>query len=276
MKVEQTDGGQAVSTYEGEGVNQAGDPDHVHEMIAKVEAPVETSDSDQTRPQWLPDKFASPEEMARAYSELETRFHDSNNPTLENIEQQAQVEQQASEVMEASPSQVHQLLDDRGLDFSAFQQEYNETGKLSDEALGALDEAGIKPEMVATWIQGREAVAQQSIDAMYESVQGKDNYDRMVEWAGDNLQPWEQEAFNAQIDNLDVNSALAVNGMYARFKNSVENQTPTLMTGDIPVNTAPSYDSLNQLTTAMSDPRYKEDPAYRAQVTQRLSNSTIL
>ena len=29
-----------VSTYQGEGVNEAGDPAHVHEMLAKVEEPI--------------------------------------------------------------------------------------------------------------------------------------------------------------------------------------------------------------------------------------------
>ena len=48
------------------------------------------------------------------------------------------------------------------------------------------------------------------------------------------------------------------------------------MTGDAPVNKSPRNDSLAQLTNAMADPKYKNDPAYRAQVTQRLNNSTIL
>ena len=33
-----------VNTFQGEGVNTAGSPDHIHEMLAKVENPIPTSD----------------------------------------------------------------------------------------------------------------------------------------------------------------------------------------------------------------------------------------
>jgi len=51
---------------------------------------------------------------------------------------------------------------------------------------------------------------------------------------------------------------------------------PSLMTGDTNVPIEPRYDSLAQITSAMSDPRYEKDPAYRAQVAGRLNNSTVL
>ena len=75
---------ESVSTYQGEGVNQAGTSDHIHEMLAKVEEPIETTDvglSDeapisglQDRPEWLPEKFGSAQEMAQAYKSLEQKL----------------------------------------------------------------------------------------------------------------------------------------------------------------------------------------------------------
>ena len=272
-----------VQTGQAEGVNQIGSPEHINQMLAAVDSPVETHDAgfvsndsivtQEGRPAWLPDKFDSPEAMARAYSELETRFH-SNDEQLQQLESQANYEQQAQEVMETPPHMVDQLLDERGLDFSVFQQEYNETGQLSEDAYLALQEAGIEPQMVDTWIAGQEAIADQQIDSIYNMVGGEQVYNQMLEWAGDNLQPWEMDAFNDQIESLDANSMFAVQGLMARMQND-EGSPPMLYQGEPSQYSAPKYDSLAQLTSAMSDPRYASDPAYRREVTSRLNNSEL-
>ena len=187
-------------------------------------------------------------------------------------EQEAQENQ---EIQEQSTSQVYQLLEDRGLDFQTFQNELNETGGLSEDAYEALQEAGIQREMVDTWIEGQEARAEQNIDQLYSLAGGVDSYNQMLQWADNNLHPTEAEAFNKQIDNLDATAELAVAGLYARYLQS-EGSMPSLMTGDTNVSIEPRYDSLAQITSAMSDPRYETDPAYRAQVAGRLNNSSVL
>jgi len=272
-----------VQTGQAEGVNQIGSPEHINQMLAAVDTPVETHDAgfvsndsivtQEGRPAWLPDKFDSPEAMARAYSELENRFH-SSDEQLQQLESQANYEQQAQEVMETPPHMVDQLLDERGLDFSVFQQEYNETGQLSQDAYLALQEAGIEPQMVDTWIAGQEAIADQQIDSIYNMVGGEQVYNQMLEWAGDNLQPWEMDAFNDQIESLDANSMFAVQGLMARMQND-EGSPPMLYQGEPSQYSAPKYDSLAQLTSAMSDPRYASDPAFRMEVTNRLKNSEL-
>ena len=48
-------------------------------MVAKAEG---LDNTQEERPQWLPSKFNSPEDMANAYAELEREFHgqgDSND-----------------------------------------------------------------------------------------------------------------------------------------------------------------------------------------------------
>jgi anion-transporting ArsA/GET3 family ATPase len=266
-----------LNTYQGEGVNQAGTPEHIHSMIAKVENPVAVDDApeqiQQVRPEWLPEKFNDPSELARAYANLERQFHEVNQQVQETQEQ-AQFQEQVGDIQNTSTSQVHQLLDDRGLDFSVFQKEYNETGELSKDAYDALAEAGIDSKVVDTWIQGQEALVDQNISEIYSMVGGEQQYSQMLEWASDNLQPWEMDAFNEAIDGLDSVAKLAVTGLYARFQNS-EGMMPRLMSGDVSLNTAPRYESLAQLTAAMRDPRYHNDPAYRAEVAQRLGNSDI-
>jgi len=271
-----------VQTYQGEGVHSAGEPTHVHEMIAKVEEPIQTFDNedemysrDESRPEWLPEKFSSAEELAQAYNSLERQFHSSSEERQQQAEQQRFQDEEVPAIQETSPSQVQQILDERGLDFSVFQNEYNSTGTLSKEALDTLSAEGISEEVVSTWISGQEALRDQNIDTVFSSVGGEQNYNNMLEWANDNLQPWEVEAFNNQIESLDANTQLAVTGLYARYQNS-EGLPPSLLSGEVGQDTAPRYESLAQLTSAMSDPKYANDPAYRARVVQRLGNSNVL
>ena len=271
-----------VQTYQGEGVNPAGEPAHVHEMLAKVENPIEVSDVEQdlyvaenARPEWLPEKFNSAEELAQAYSSLERQFHSSSEEQEQQTEAQRFQDEEVPIIQDTTPSQVHQILDERGLDFSAFQDEYNQTGQLSKEAVDALAEAGISREVTSTWISGQEALRDQNIESVFAGVGGEQNYVNMLEWANDNLQPSEIEAFNNQIESLDANTQLAVTGLYARYQNS-EGLPPSLLSGEVGEDIAPRYESLAQVTSAMSDPKYASDPAYRARVVQRLSNSTVL
>jgi len=271
-----------VQTYQGEGVHSAGEPTHVHEMIAKVEEPIQTFDNedemysrDESRPEWLPEKFNSAEELAQAYNSLERQFHSSSEERQQQAEQQRFQDEEVPAIQETSPSQVQQILDERGLDFSVFQNEYNSTGTLSKEALDTLSAEGISEEVVSTWISGQEALRDQNIDTVFSSVGGEQNYNNMLEWANDNLQPSEVEAFNSQIESLDANTQLAVTGLYARYQNS-EGLPPSLLSGEVGQDIAPRYESLAQLTSAMSDPKYANDPAYRARVVQRLGNSNVL
>ena len=271
-----------VQTYEGEGTNQVGSPEHVHNMFAKMEEPIQPSDQseelyvrDSDRPEWLPEKFGSAEELAQAYKELEQHFHRANEDNQLNTEQERFQNEEVPEILQTTPSQVHKLLDDKGLDFSVFQQEYNETGTLSKEAMNALSEQGISEEMVTPWLQGQEAMAEQAVEHLYNEVGGEENYNLMMEWAADNLQPWEVEAYNKQVENLDANTNFAVLGMQARYQNSV-GMPPNLLSGDVGEDIAPRFESLAELTSAMSDPKYDKDPAYRARVAQKLRFSNVL
>ena len=51
---------------------------------------------------------------------------------------------------------------------------------------------------------------------------------------------------------------------------------PNLLSGDVGCDVAPRFESLAELTSAMSDPKYHKDPAYRARVAQKLRFSSVL
>ena len=272
-----------LQTGQTEGVHQAGSPEHINEMLAKVDNGVQPDDvgeelvlqqSEQGRPEWLPDKFGTPQDLLNAYNQLEQQYTQVSQQQQEY--EDAQVgEQEIADIQSTTVPQVAQLLDERNLDINVFQQEYNELGELSQDAYDALEEAGLAPTVVDAWLAGQEAIADQSISEIYASVGGEQNYNAMLEWASNNLEQWELDAFNDSIENLDPNAMFAVQGLMARMQNA-EGIPPRLMTGESIPSTAPRFESLAQVTEAMRDPKYSSDPAYRAQVAQMLGNSTVL
>jgi hypothetical protein len=66
----------------------------------------------------------------------------------------------------------------------------------------------------------------------------------------------------------------AVKGLQARYKASVGAAEPKFIQGG---KTNPGgYQSVAEVVAAMSDRRYKIDPAYRAEVERKIGNSTVL
>lgn len=249
---------EAINTYQ---EPEAESQEHVNAMLEKVEG----SQQDPERPEWLPEKFKSPEDMAKAYSQLESKL---GQP------QQEQVQETEEVTGEENASEVAELLDNKGLDFDVFQQEYNETGGLSEDAYEALQEAGFSRSLVDTWIQGQDALASQITGQMYDVVGGQEEYSQMVSWAADTLPESEIDAFNATMETQDPNMIrLAIQGLNARYRSEAE---PSLMQGGTgAVSTGGKFESTAELTAAMSDPRYAKDPAYRQAVADKLQKSSL-
>ena len=249
---------EAINTYQ---EPEAESQEHVKEMLEKVEG----SQQDPERPEWLPQKFKSPEDMAKAYSQLESKLGQG---------QQEQDQEEVETTGEETASDVAELLDDKGLDFDVFQQEYDENGELSDDAYAALDEAGFPRSVVDTWIQGQDALASQMTGEMYDIVGGQEDYNNMVSWAADTLPESEIDAFNATMTSQNPDMIrLAIQGLNARYRSEAE---PSLLQGGSgTVSSGGRFESNAELTAAMSDPRYSKDPAYRQQVADKLARSSL-
>lgn len=249
---------EAINTYQ---EPEAESQEHVKEMLEKVEG----SQQDPERPEWLPQKFKSPEDMAKAYSQLESKLGQG---------QQEQEQEEVETTGEETASDVAELLDDKGLDFDVFQQEYDENGELSNDAYAALEEAGFPRSVVDTWIQGQDALASQMTGEMYNIVGGQEDYNNMVSWAADTLPESEIDAFNATMTSQNPDMIrLAIQGLNARYRSEAE---PSLLQGSTgAVSSGGRFESNAELTAAMSDPRYSKDPAYRQQVADKLARSSL-
>jgi hypothetical protein len=253
------------------------DPAHVQAMVDKIDqanAGIPTDGANNTptednkiedRPQWLPEKFKSAEDLAKAYTELESKLGKPASQDAPKADGQATDQQAADE------------LASKGLNLADFSNEFNEKGELSPESYDALEKAGYPRNIVDQYIDGQKARA-----ALYESeiksvAGGDQQFTEMVQWAAANMSPAEIAAYNAAIDSGDQAKAkLAVSGVYQRFQ-AARPAEPSLFKGATsasPSNEA--YESIAQLQKDMANPDYKSDPAFRARVERKLANSNIL
>ena len=91
----------------------------------------EEQEQEEDRPEWLPEKFNAPEDLAKAYSELQAQFT-----------KKTQDETPASE-------------DAR--DFSKFTTEFAESGDLSSESVSEIESWGIPRDMIDGYVEGQKA-----------------------------------------------------------------------------------------------------------------------
>ena len=212
----------------------------------------QTEQPTQERPEWLPEKFKSAEDLVKAYGELESKL--GSNKTETNTTSSSLIEQNSEK----------------------YTNEFTENGSLSEESIKEITEAGIPREYVDSYVRGLQALAQQSVDTVHNTVGGADNYDNMMKWAEENLSENEINAYNNAVESSDMDTVMmAVNGLNARYSQESGN-TPSLIQGNAgQKNSSSAYRSLAELTRDMNDPRYAKDPAYRKDVENRLSVSNI-
>ena len=228
------------------------------------ELPQEQSD----RPEWLPEKFKSPEDMSKAYSELEKKLGQSPEEGTEESEQVEEKAEDQEEQSEENTSEAYQAVAEASKEF------FENDGKLSEETYNTLEKAGLPRDLVDSYAAGQQAL-QQSEEGQIKSV-AQGNYEAMAEWANENLPQEEVEAFDEAVTGGTVSQAkLAVQGLYARYQNEV-GAKPKLTQGGVNGASTMPFRSMQELARAQSDPRYKSgDKAYHEEIDRRLQVSSI-
>jgi hypothetical protein len=219
--------------------------------------PEETPTETPERPEWLPEKFDTPESMAEAYGQLEQRFHENNNNNKEQSEDNP-------EEAEATPAM--------GEAVTAASEEYYENGTLSDSAYQSLEEAGLSRDVVDTYVQGFEALQSQQEESLQAEIGGKDNYESMAEWASTALTDQEQQVYNNTVESGDRDAAaMAIRGLYARYVADGGDPVSLVQGGTAGNALAVPFGSSYEMTQSMADPRYENDEGYRRSVEARIA-----
>ena len=221
----------------------------------------------------LAGKYESAEELEKAYIELQKKLGDKEETTEE-----PKAEEETEETEETPDDNPTVALINEASD-----EYYANGNKLSTETLDKFKQMSSQ-DLVNAYIEmveknppqaNQEAdVSQAQINQIQNSVGGENQYQKLMQWAGQNLPDKEINAFDGLINTGNVDAIqLGVQALKSKYEeaNGYEGR---MLTGKA-AQTADVFRSQAQLVAAMSDPRYETDPAYRQDVVAKLERSDI-
>lgn len=253
----------------------------------------------------LAGKYENPEQLEKAYLELQQKLGDNSD----GVQEKGNETQEVTETKEPESTTVQEYLEDGGVDYNSVSETYGKeissvlqnkgvdpwkinkhfqenNGEITDEMYTELEGAGFSKNLINSYLKGLSAqsgnteteIADMS-DSDVRNIQniagGQKDYAKLITWASENLDRSNIIAFDNLVNSGDVEQIkLAVTGLKAQFQeaNGYEGR---MLTGK-PSKTADSvFRSQAELVAAMSDPRYDSDPAYRQDIVAKLDRSDV-
>lgn len=230
----------------------------------------------------IPEKFKGDVgALAAAYAELERKLGSQAVPPGFKAPAQEATQEAPAETPPATPAvslgdtheSVAQAVKAAGLDVAEFYAEYEEKGALSPASYEKLAKAGITKEAVSEAIGKLEAANAKAVaETLTAAGSSKEEWGQLQAWAAANLSDEAKRGLDAVLETGTVDAIrFAISTVRDHYTRSFAGKSPKLLTGD---NAGPAqgtgYASLAEQMTAMRDPRYRTDPAYRAEVERRL------
>lgn len=245
------------------------EPDDAAEAVGTISEEQAGEEPQVERPDWLPEKFKSPEDMANAYSELEKKMGQGTNE-----EQPAETtEENEGDVQDDKPDD-NENADYNAAVVDASKEFFENDGQLSEETYEKLAKAGLPKELVDSYAAGQQALLQTEEGEIKSVANGQ--FDAMAEWANDNLEQEEINAFDDIVTTGTKEQAkFAVKSLYDRYTQA-NGSSPKLVQGAVTGGSTMPFKSMQELARAQSDPRYKSgDKAYHEEIDRRLSVSRL-
>ena len=225
----------------------------------------------------LAGKYKNAEELESAYLSLQKKLGQNEEEYEEGEEGYREEEESDEEVSEYAPA--ISLIND------ASDEYYANDGALSEETISRFTEMSSQDlvnaymEMYESGQVGQAAQAQELSDAQVNSVMnaagGEANYNQVSAWAASNLSDRQIDAFDSVVDSGNPAAiGIAFQGLQSAYQeaNGYEGR---MLQGRAPSSAGEVFRSQAELVAAMGDPRYDNDPAYRADVVEKLNNSDL-
>ncbi|TPI67591.1 hypothetical protein FJ420_01910 [Mesorhizobium sp. B3-1-3] len=248
-------------------------PTNEAEARAKIEADkaaAEAAKSTPERPSWLNEKFATPEDMAKAYEELEKKLgapKEEPKPEGEKTAEELAKEAADKAKAEEAPKTAAEVVSDLNSKWEAQGQ------KLTDADYEAAAKAGYDKATVDSYIAGQQALAELATQRITNAAGGKESMDRMFAWASTSIPAAEIATFNKAFEGADVNAAVVAMEQLKTKYEAANGRDPKLVGGKPAGAATDVFTSWAQVSQAMSDKRYNTDHAYRLSVEQKLGRS---
>ena len=196
-----------------------------------VIGPRETPEPQGERPDWLPEKFKSPEDLAKSYTELERKLGERANPAPETYELKYDGETAELTDEDVAFFKEHRLSNDQAqamLDYTV------------EQVLPELHKAALEVEttkLATAW----------NMEA--DNVVFKERLGKLAEWGAQNLPAEAVESLRS--------SAEGVKAMWAMMQSQGSSNMQS---------SAPTRTSKAELHDMVKDPRYHSDEGFRARV----------
>ena len=226
----------------------------------------------------LAGKYKNAEELESAYLSLQKKLGRNEEEEYEEGEEGYREEEESDEeVSDYAPA--------ISLINEASDEYYANNGALSEETISRFTEMSSQDlvnaymEMYESGQVGQAAQAQELSEAQVNSVMnaagGEANYNQVIEWAAMNLGDRQIDAFDSVVDSGNPAAiGIAFQGLQSAYQeaNGYEGR---MLQGRAPSSAGEVFRSQAELVAAMGDPRYDNDPAYRADVVEKLNNSDL-
>ena len=216
-------------------------------------------------------KYKDAQDLEKAYMELQKKLGEGTE----------------EKVTEDKPDEPPKLSEGATLINEASNEYYSNGNKLSNETMAkfasmssqdllqAYMEVQQSPEFQQQQSQPPAEISQSDIDSIKSSAGGDKAYANIINWAKSSLDANQISAFDEVVNSGSVQAIqLAVSGLKAEYDkaNGTEGK---LVTGKAASNRGDVYRSQAELVSAMNDPRYDNDPAYRQDVIEKLERSDL-
>ena len=224
-------------------------------------------------------KFKSAEDLEKAYLELQKKLGNKE----EGVEDDSASDDSAPDsTPDSTPEEEKRSPVSKQIDFlkEASDEYYSNDNALKPETLQKLKEMPSE-ELIDAYMEMQKnnpvAKAQPLSDdaakTIVDSVGGQDAYNDTLSWAADNLKPEEVAAYDNVVNSGNKDAIFfAVQALNQRYKDSVGFEGQQI-SGRAPKSTVKGFRSNAELANAISDPRYRNDPAYRYDIDQKLAAS---
>ena len=240
-------------------------------------------------------KFKSPQELAKAYAELQRKMGEQGNksdssPAVESdpaqVETNAYSAEQAAEVY---GKEAVENLAGKGINLGELMMQAD-NGQDISEHYSTLAETFNVPQSVVENYVGKAQAAPSSggglteadADAILQEVGGQESFDALSGWAKTNLSQDELASYNAVVDSGNKEAiSWALKAMQARQGSNDSVVEPQLYGGGAPTDTTVKFESQQQVLDAMNKRNdrgqrlYDIDEAYRNKVQMVLAVSDV-
>ena len=229
--------------------------------------------------QLLAGKYRSAEELENAYLSLQKKLGQTEE---EEVDYESTDEGYEEE--EGSDEEVSEYAPAVNLINDASEEYYANDGQLSEETIESFSQMSSQ-DLVNAYIeiqknnpqaptQGVE-LSEAQVNQVQNACGGEANYNAVVDWAASNLTDEAINAFDSVVDSGNPMAiSIAFKGLQNEY-NEANGYEGRMLQGRAASSAGETFRSQAELVSAMGDPRYDTDEAYRDDVLRKLDNSDL-